>query len=193
MGHYPYDSGLPTFCSIDFGFRQPAALWFQTYREEGFWHIRIIDEIIHETDIKTDDFVNRIKSRNFKYVTYYGDPAGGQAQGQTGLGDIEIFKRHGINVKTIRDKVSRKIEAGVSHVRGFIENAEGKRFLHVHNECHGIAEDLENYRYPEPKEGFPLKPDPVKDGYHDHGCDALRYFFINRFPIKNREVRILQR
>jgi len=193
MGHFPYDPGLPTFCSIDFGFRQPAALWFQTYREEGLWHIRIIDEIIHETDIKTDDFANRIKSRNYKYVTYYGDPAGGQAQGQTGLGDIEIFKRHGIVVKTIRDKVSRKIEAGVSHVRGFIENAEGKRFLHVHNECHGIAEDLENYRYPEPKEGFPLKPDPVKDGYHDHGCDALRYFFINRFPIKNREVRIIQR
>ena len=193
MGVYPYDPQLPTYCTIDFGFRQPAVLWTQTYRVDGFWHTKIIDEIIHETNIKTDELVARIKDKPYNITSYFGDPAGSQAQGQSGLGDIEIFKRNGIHVKTIRDKVSRKIEAGVSHVRGFIENAERTRFLHVDNRCSGIAEDLESYRYPEPKEGFPLKPDPVKDGYHDHGCDALRYFFINRFPIKNREVRIIQR
>jgi len=33
----------------------------------------------------------------------------------------------------------------------------------------------------------------LKDGYHDHGCDMIRYFFINKFPIKNREVKIIKR
>ena len=54
-------------------------------------------------------------------------------------------------------------------------------------------EDLENYRYPEAKEGQDLKPEPLKDGYHDHGCDMLRYFFINRFPIKQREFKVSTR
>ena len=57
----------------------------------------------------------------------------------------------------------------------------------------GMAEDLESYRYPETKDGKELKPEPLKDGYHDHGCDQLRYFFINHFPIKNREIKVRKR
>ena len=53
--------------------------------------------------------------------------------------------------------------------------------------------DIENYRYPEQKEGADLKPDPLKDGFHDHGCDMIRYFFINRFPIKQREFKVRTR
>jgi len=109
------------------------------------------------------------------------------------MGDIEIFRQNGIHIQTIRDKVSRNISSGVSHVRGFIENAMGKRYLHVDNKCQGIAEDLENYRYPEHQEGKDLKPDPLKDGFHDHGCDMLRYFFINRFPIKQQELIVRRR
>ena len=58
----------------------------------------------------------------------------------------------------------------------------------VSGQVEGMAEDLESYRYPEAIEGKDLKPEPLKDGYHDHGCDQLRYFFINHFPIKNREI-----
>ena len=54
-------------------------------------------------------------------------------------------------------------------------------------------EDLENYRYPEAKEGQDLKPEPLKDGYHDHGNDAFRYFIINRFPMRNREMKRIRR
>ena len=52
-----------------------------------------------------------------------------------------------MNVRFVRDKISRKLEAGISHVRSFIENAEGLRRLHVHRKCLGIAEDLENVLY----------------------------------------------
>ena len=193
VGKYPYNPNFPTYCSIDFGYRMPAVGWFQTYRVGGVWHINMIDEIIHKKNVKTDELALQIKAKRYNVLRFFGDPAGMQAQGQSGLGDIEIFRRHGINVKTTRDKVSRSIASGVSHVRSFVENAQGERNFHVNEKCTGIMMDLENYRYPEPKEGADLKPEPVKDGYHDHGCDMIRYFFINQFPIKNREFKVRKR
>ena len=56
-----------------------------------------------------------------------------------------------------------------------------------------LAEDLENYRFPEHVEGKQLKNEPIKDGLHDHGCDALRYFFLNRFPIRQNSINFVSR
>ena len=190
VGKFPYNPNFPTFCSIDFGYRMPAVGWFQIHRVGGIWHINMIDEIIHKINVKTDVLAEKILSKKYDVRKYYGDPAGMQAQGQSGLGDIEIFRRKGIKVNTKRDKVSKSIASGISHVRGFIENAENQRFLHIDEKCTEIMKDLENYRYPEPKDGADLKPEPLKDGYHDHGCDMIRYFFINQFPIKNREFKV---
>jgi len=193
VGYYPYNPHLPTFCSIDFGYRMPSVGWYQTYRVNGEWHINMIDEIIHQTNMKTDELVQMIKSKPYRVGRYYGDPAGLQASSQSGVGDIEIFRKMGIVVNTITDKASRSISAGINHVRSFIENANGERYLHLNSNCMGMAEDLESYRYPEVVEGKDLKPEPLKDGYHDHGCDQLRYFFINHFPIKNREIKVRKR
>jgi len=193
VGYYPYNDRLPTFCSIDFGYRMPSVGWYQTYRVNGIWHINMIDEVIHKTNVKTDELIETIKSKPYRVMKYYGDPAGLQASSQSGVGDIEIFRQRGIIVNTITDKASRSISAGINHVRSFIENARSERFLHLNNNCMGMAEDLESYRYPEQKDGKELKPEPLKDGYHDHGCDQLRYFFINHFPIKNREIKVRNR
>ena len=193
MGRYTYNPDFPTYCSLDFGFRMPAAGWFQTNMVEGKWHINIIDEIIHESNVKTDELARRVKKRPYRIHAYFGDPAGKSVQGQSGLGDIEIFRKFGMNIRSIRDRVSTNIASGVSHVRCFIENAQGERFIHVDHKCKGLAEDFENYRYPEHKEGTNLKPDPIKDGIHDHGMDMVRYFFINRFPIRNTKLRLEQR
>ena len=193
VGSYPYNKDLPTFCSIDFGYRMPAVGWFQVYRQGGLHHINMIDEIIHQTNVKTDELALKIKEKPYHVLKYYGDPAGLQSQSQSGLGDIEIFRRKGITINTKRDRVSKSIASGISHVRSYIENAEGQRFLHINEKCKGIMMDLENYRYPEAKEGQDLKPQPLKDGFHDHGCDMIRYFFINRFPIKQREFKVRAR
>ena len=75
-GKFPYDPSFPTFCSLDFGYRMPAVAWFQTRMVEGKWHIYIIDEIIHESNIKTDDLAKRVKSRPYNVQAYFGDPAG---------------------------------------------------------------------------------------------------------------------
>ena len=42
-------------------------------------------------------------------------------------------------------------------------------------------------------EGADLKQEPLKDGFHDHGCDMIRYFFINRFPIKQQQLIVRKR
>ncbi|QDP49201.1 MAG: putative terminase large subunit [Prokaryotic dsDNA virus sp.] len=188
VGNIGYNPNAPTYCTIDFGYRQPAVLWMQTYLEEGMQHINVIDEIVHERNVKTDELAKMIRKKPYHVVNYFGDPAGINKQSQSGLGDIEIFRRHGIGVRSVRDRVSRDIEAGISHVRSFIQNAENQRFLHVSSKCIGLCEDLENYRYPEHKEGTDLRKLPIKDGHHDHSMDALRYFFINRFPIRQQSL-----
>ena len=193
VGSYPYNPSLPTYCSIDFGYRMPAVGWFQTYKINGEDHINIIDEIIHKTNIKTDELVKMVKSRPYNVAQFMGDPAGKQVSGQSGLGDTEIFRRLGIVIRSRRDKVSTKIESGVSHIRRFIKNANGGRFLHIDKKCLGIIEDFENYRYPEHKEGSLLKESPIKDGIHAHGMDMVRYFFINRFPIPQSKLRLMPR
>ena len=190
MGKFNYNPNFPTYCAIDFGYRMPAVGWFQTNMVEGVWHINIIDEIVHQENIKTDELVKQVRQRPYRIQAYFGDPAGKSVQGQSGLGDIEIFRKFGIGIRSIRDRTSTNIASGISHVRSFIENANRERFVHLDHKCKGLAEDFENYRYPEHKEGANLKLDPVKDGYHDHGMDMVRYFFINRFPIRNTKLRL---
>jgi hypothetical protein len=193
IGDFPFDPKLPTYCTIDFGYRMPAVLWLQTYTEGGIEHIKVFDEIIHEKDISTDKLIKKILSKDYRVDAYYGDPAGGFVQGQTGLGDIEIFRRNGIRVHYKRDKMSRNISSSVSYTRGFFESADGIRRVHVDKNCTGIIEDFQNYRFPESLSGKQLKNDPVKDGYNEHGNDAFRYFITNRFPMKNQKLQRIKR
>jgi len=109
-------------------------------------------------------------------------------QGQSGLGDIHILRRHGIYVEYRMDKLSRDIQSGVSYCRGFFENADGLRRIKVDKKCVGIAEDFEGYRFPEAVEGKAISNNPIKDGFYEHGCDAFRYFILNRFPIRSNFV-----
>jgi hypothetical protein len=193
MAHLPYNVNLPTYCSMDFGYRMPSILWFQTYQSDGHWYINIIDEVIHKQNIPTEKLVKMIKEKSYPVVAYYGDPAGSFVQGQSGMGDIHILRRHGIYVQYRMDRLSRDVQSGVSYCRGFFENAEGLRRIKVDKKCVGIAEDFEGYRFPEAKEGKGISNNPIKDGRYEHGCDAFRYFILNRFPIRSNFVGRLPR
>ncbi len=184
-----YNPSWETYCTIDFGYRMPAVLWVQVGMVNGEEHIHIIDEIVHETDIKSEILARRILNRRYPIMNYFCDPAGGGVQSTSGVGDIEIFRRHGINPRFKTDKVSRTVPAGIELVRSYVENARGKARLFVSDKCKGVIEDFETYRYPERKQDSRLKDEPLKDGRSDHSMDALRYFFTNRFPIIKRELR----
>ena len=93
----------------------------------------------------------------------------------------------------MRDRLSRNITSSVSYARGFFSSADGTRRVHVDKKCTDVIQDFEEYRYPETEDGKPIKEEPIKDGYHDHGCDAFRYLITNRFPMKNKEMKRIQR
>ena len=62
------------------------------------------------------------------------------------------------------------------------------RRIKIDKKCVGIAEDFEGYRFPEAVEGKAISNNPIKDGFYEHGCDAFRYFILNRFPIRSNFV-----
>tara|TARA_Y100001938_G_C8081680_1_gene429530 strand:+ start:926 stop:2230 length:1305 start_codon:yes stop_codon:yes gene_type:complete len=187
-----FNPNLPVFCSIDFGFRMPAVGWYQVEKKEGRDTVFQIDEICFEENIKTDQLADMILRKNYPVETYYGDPAGGGVQAQSGLGDIEQFRRKGIFVRYKTDKVSRNIANGVSHFRSFVEDANGDSHFFVSDKCKGSIDCYENYRYPEHRQDQRLKEEPLKDGRLDHMNDATRYFLVNRFPIKRRTAGVIE-
>ena len=190
---FGYIEEWETYCSVDFGYRQPAVVWFQVGKVDGDYEVHIIDEIVHQTNIKTEELIQMIKDKNYPVLKTYCDPAGAGVQSTSGLGDAEIFRKNGISVTYKRDRISQSIPSGVDLVRSFFKNAEGKARLFISEKCTNVINDFENYRYPDKKENQNLKEDPLKDGHHDHSMDAIRYFFINRFPIRKKEVQELQR
>ena len=183
-----YNPAWETYCSIDFGYRMPSVGWYQVGMVGGREEVHLIDELSHMTDVKTEVLANMILAKNYPNVGYFGDPAGGGVQSQSGIGDIEIFRKRGIIVKYKTDKISKNIPAGVDLVRSFFEDSNGNAHFFISDRCVGHISDYEGYRYPEKKEEQALKDEPKKDGYFDHGCDETRYFFINQFPIRNDYV-----
>ena len=85
VGDFPYDPNLPTFCTIDFGYRQPAVLFIQTQYDGEFEHIRVFDCILHKNNIKTEDLIKMIKVKGYPIMSYYGDPAGANVRGRVVL------------------------------------------------------------------------------------------------------------
>ena len=185
-----YNPDLPTFCSIDFGFRMPAVGWFQVEEREPRARVYQIDEICFEENVKTEVLADMVLKKGYPVQAYYGDPAGAGVQ-SSGLSDIQQFLRKGVRVRYRTDKLSRNIANGVSHVRSFIEDAIGDSHFFVSDKCKGAIECYENYRYPEHRTDQRLKEEPLKDGRTDHMNDCLRYFFVNQFPIRSRTAGVI--
>jgi hypothetical protein len=152
--------------------------------------IYIIDEIWEE-NIRTESLVQKIKKLPYPIVRYFGDPAGGNTQGQSGMSDLEIFRKNGIIVDYRKDRISRNIANGVTHLRTWIEDALGHAHLFVDKKCDKTIMSFENYRYPEKKADQKLKEEPLKDGINDHQMDACRYLVCNLFPIKSRQAGVI--
>lgn len=196
VGNHPYNSMLPVYCSLDFGYRMPAAVFFQTAKlgNKSEEHIFVIDEILHEENLTITDLCKAVQAKNYRIARVYGDPAGYQMQSSVGMGEADIFRQiTGMPVISRRDRYSRNVQSGISHVRNYMMSADGTVRFHIDHKCKEIVEDIESYRYPEHKEGSNLKNEPLKDGYHDHGCDALRYGICGRFPIRKQLYKVSSR
>jgi len=188
-----YNSHLPTYVGIDFGYRQPGVVVCQIdfSKSKDLPDIYQIDEIAMEENMKTEELAKRVKAFPYRITGYFGDPAGGGVNAQSGISDIEIFRRMGMPVKFKRDRMTRNVVNGVSHMRRWFEDANGDPHFFVDKKCKGSIQSYENYRYPEKKEDQRVKEEPLKDGRFEHVCDSLRYMICNLFPIKNRMAKVL--
>ena len=64
-GDFPYDPSLPSYCSIDFGYRMPAVIFSQTEWIGDVEHVRVFDSILHKENIKTEDLIKMIKKDKY--------------------------------------------------------------------------------------------------------------------------------
>lgn len=73
------------------------------------------------------------------------------------------------------------IDEGVEIIRQRLQRRnDGKYGLLIHPDCQNLIDAFKGgYRYPEKKDGSPEKETPLKDGYYDHGMDALRELCVN--------------
>jgi|TARA_R100000084_G_C4649057_1_gene148555 hypothetical protein len=187
-----YNPGLPTYVSIDFGYRKPAVVVVQVdHKSKGLPTLYQIDEIAMVENIKTEDLAERVRKLPYNVVAYFGDPAGGGRSSQSGISDIQIFWRKGMRVRFRKDAMTRNVVNGVSHMRRWFEDANGDSHFFVSSKCKGSITSYQNYRYPENRAEQAVKEEPLKDGVHDHVNDALRYLICNLFPIKSRMAGVI--
>jgi hypothetical protein len=196
---WKYDARFRTVEVWDFGYRRPYVGWAQLVPGGvqipgkgpapfgGAWII--FDELVDE-NLSTEILAGRAKSKGYRVDTLYCDPAGDGTQSATGLGDVNVLKafRCAGDVPRVRwttEPRLRHIPNGIAILRGMLRNARGEIRMYVAKALddprkkRGVVKDFEGYAYPEAKEGRPVGDMPHKDGLHDHGCDAWRYFGVN--------------
>jgi hypothetical protein len=168
-----YDSNLPLYRSLDFGFANPfVCLWIQV---DGDGVVRVIDEYVRSRatiDVHAAELKNRTPDGESRVIATFCDPAGAGANDVTGTSVVRELRSLGINVRYRRSGITEGIEL----IRRAIRAGDGKSRFIVSPKCARLIEALTCYHYPDTPTGDEL---PLKDGVYDHPIDALRYFFIN--------------
>ncbi len=202
-----FENDLEFNLGMDFGWSNPTAtLFIQVDDKEDVF---IFDELM-ATETRISEIGNRILKREYKrdrvertdhgpfgslrplkhlslskpdYI--YCDPSGDAKSEAMGTSSVEELRKSGFNVRYVKTYPG-VIQDGVNTIRKWLQN--GKIFIHPR--CTNIIRAFEMYRYPDPKEDIQSEV-PLKDGISDHWIDALRYFFLNRFPHKGANWEIL--
>jgi hypothetical protein len=193
---WKYDPRFRTAACLDFGYRRPYVGFAQhipsgwkipgrgTVPPGGAWVA--FDEIIDE-NISTELLAMKVREKGYPLDVIWCDPAGDAASVDTGIPTLKTFKAAlggEPNVRYTTKPKWRHIPNGVEVLLGLLKNArEETRFWAAKSmvkprATRGLVKDFEGYRYPEAKDGRPVGDMPVKDGLHDHGVDAWRYFSV---------------
>lgn len=95
----------------------------------------------------------------------------------------ELFYDMGIDVNT---KVNKDLFSGISRVRMYLKDANGKTKLYIFKNCVNLIREIKNYRWG--NGDAPVKKD-------DHALDELRYYIMSRpdVPIEKIEKSAIQK
>lgn len=167
-----YDSSLPLYRAMDFGFVNPfVCLWIQV---DGEGRVRVIDEYLRRratVEIHASELKERTPCAEENVAGSFCDPAGASVNDVSGTSAVRELRAMGIRT-TYRK--SRILE-GIEQIRRIVRAGDGKSRLLISPKCDRLIEAMECYHYPETGE----KELPEKDGVYDHPIDALRYFMVN--------------
>jgi len=172
-----YNSDLPLYRAIDFGFSNPlACLFIQVDKAD---RVLVIDEHL-KSRTTLAEHARLIKER-FPYPVEatYCDPAGRQRHEITGTAVTCELAALGIPTRCR----SSRILDGIELIRNFLAPAYGESRLVIADRCENLIRSFAALRYSKGPNGV-YSELPEKDGIHDHIIDALRYFFVNRFARK---------
>lgn len=169
---YVYNKDLPTYVSIDWGWAHEMACLFFQYDEKRDI-VYLFDEIVG-SKITLEKLWDRIKAKGYSIKEWVCDIAGNQEREQTGISNVQWFKKnHNIYFKYR----STAVNYGIPIVRSYIKNGLGQRKLFIDEiKAPKSLDGLKNYSYPE-KDGVIINENPIKKD--DDTNDSIRYFFVN--------------
>jgi hypothetical protein len=170
-----YNSDLPLYRSLDFGYVNPfVCLWIQV-DHDGV--VRVIDEYIRSR-LTIDAHAREIKERTpggeERVAATFCDPAGAGLNDVSGTSAVRELRSLGISTRYRRSTILE----GIEQIRRAIRQGDGTSSLVISPRCPRLIEALQCYHYPDTARTSPGEQ-PLKDGVYDHPIDALRYFFVN--------------
>jgi PBSX family phage terminase large subunit len=167
------------YLGIDFGYANPTAVVFMAV-DRATATVHQFDELyVERTPI--DQIVDLIYLKLYRNgvsmpLAVMTDPAGNAEELSSGISPVDFLRNKGFTVVNKGSEVS----PGLALVRSYVKNAAGQRRFTINSNCEATIKSLRGYSY---KLGPFKRPteQPDKDNIHDHACDALRYFFVNKF------------
>ena len=158
-----------TFCGVDFGFHNPAAvLTIKEDKDSNYW---VTDEWykVGKTDAEIAEYVAALRLNEC-----YPDPEN--------AGGIEELKRRSVNVKEVL-KGKGSVVNGINIVRELFKLGR----LFISTACPNLLWELETYSYPDKKPDHNEEENPIKE--NDHALDALRMPLMMK-ATKKQEIQI---
>jgi phage terminase large subunit len=170
------------YLGMDFGYVNPTAIAFMAVDRATNNKVFQFDEI-YANKTQMEDIISLIrttlKTHNLSQSDIeacYTDPAGNADELSSGLSPVDMMRNQGFNV------INRgsRIDPGIALTRSYIKNSLGECRYFVCNNCEQTIKSFNGYQYTVKKDGS-IKEEAYKDNQHDHLCDAVRYFFVNKF------------
>ena len=204
-----YDKSLKTILAVDPGFRRSAWLWIQELTPTS-WIVFDQDML---DDTSDEAAVRIMNDRGWPIDEVWCDPAADATQGAMSLDTLTMLqelKGRGRSRPPSICYISgpfRSISYGVDKVRTLLGDGEKQMTRLFFSRSlaekeargssgrtpRGILRDTMAYAYPPAKDGRPITDDPLKDGIHDHGVDALRYLGVGMWltsPLRDLDYEL---
>jgi phage terminase large subunit len=155
-----------TIGGIDWGFRNPAALWVGKLKDK-VWYV--VDEW-YKSGKTTPEIIERCKElqKTHGVNRWYADSAEPDR--------IEECKRAGLYIL----EGSKDLKGGISQINQLIRENR----LFVFDKCENFIDEINFYHYPEVR-GENLNPKDEPQKKNDHLMDAMRYAITTYEPAVN--------